>query len=328
MIATTSDRTVSQFVRAATSIALSGGFNERAVAYSGRWRDHDLTSWLERATSAVSTADAEGMLLPGTARVLDLVRSRTLLGRLGRVRRVPFSDPTPVATGGATFAWVGESAPIPVGRLAWGPASLPRTKAAGLVILTRELLEHSSPSAENLTREEIVSGIARFMDEAFVDPARAPVEGEAPGSITYGVDPIEPTGDLLADAAAAIGAVEDAVGGEGIVLLTSHRTAFQLGAAGVLDGGALYGQVPVLASDAVGTMLVAVSAPNVMVADDGMRVDAGQHASVEMDAEPEGGARELVSLWQSNSVALRATRYLNWRLAREGAVARVDLSGG
>lgn len=49
-----------------------------------------------------------------------------------------------------------------------------------------------------------------------------------------------------------------------------------------------------------------------------------EQASVEADTAPTAGHRELVSLWQMNLVALRATRFINWHKRRAGFVRYIS----
>ena len=332
-----------QFVRAASALAHAGGYNDAAAAYARRWTDTpDVAAWLERATVAAMDADSsDGLVLPGTTEILNQVRPRTLIGRIGRLRRVPFHRGAAIASGGVSFAWVGEGAPLPVGRLAWSRASLPVAKAGGIVVLTDELMKLSSPGAESVTREEIVRGLAAFLDSVFIDPDVVAVADESPGSITNGVTAIASTGTTadaaLADLRALIQAtLDDLETLDGVVLMMSDATAFALAtmttAGGSpafpglgVTGGTLYG-IPTLASSAVGGQIVSLHAPSMMLADDGrMAVDASIHASIAMDDAPTVDsvtptATNLVSLWQANAAALRITRWINWEAARADAV--------
>src|SRR5690606_27036434 len=96
---------------------------------------------------------------------------------------------------------------------------------------------------------------------------------------------------LVATVAAAVGTLE------GVVLLMSDANAFALGLmAGASGspvfptvgaaGGAISG-VPVITSSTMGSNIVAVHAPSVLLADEGgMDVDLAEHATVQMDTAP------------------------------------------
>ena len=93
-----------------------------------------------------------------------------------------------------------------------------------------------------------------------------------------------------------------------------------------LLGGSFQG-LPVIVSQYVGDQLVLVNAPDIYLADDGgVAVDMSREASLEMQSEPTGDSTtpspvELVSMFQTGSVAIRAERWINWRRRRTAAVA-------
>ncbi|HHZ3100689.1 TPA: phage major capsid protein, partial [Escherichia coli] len=93
-----------------------------------------------------------------------------------------------------------------------------------------------------------------------------------------------------------------------------------------LLGGTFQG-LPVIVSQYVGDQLVLVNAPDIYLADDGgVAVDMSREASLEMQSEPTSDSStpspvELVSMFQTGSVAIRAERWINWRRRRTAAVA-------
>jgi HK97 family phage major capsid protein len=98
-----------------------------------------------------------------------------------------------------------------------------------------------------------------------------------------------------------------------------------------MNGGTLMG-VPVIVSNYVpytspGSLVILVNASDIYLADDGqVAIDASREASLQMDNAPTNSSATptpttLVSMWQTNSVALRAERYINWAKRRSQAVA-------
>ena len=93
-----------------------------------------------------------------------------------------------------------------------------------------------------------------------------------------------------------------------------------------MTGGAFEG-LPVIVSDYVDGIVVLANASDIYVADDGgITVDMSREASLEMSDAPsqdatDGTGASLVSLWQTNSVGLRAERTINWARRRPSAVA-------
>jgi len=98
-----------------------------------------------------------------------------------------------------------------------------------------------------------------------------------------------------------------------------------------MNGGVFLG-VPVvvsdyLPSDTSGGMIVLVNARDIWLADDGqVTIDASREASLQMLDNPtnnsaSGTATSLVSMFQTNSTAFLAERYINWARRRSSGVA-------
>ena len=99
-----------------------------------------------------------------------------------------------------------------------------------------------------------------------------------------------------------------------------------------MNGGMLEG-IPVITSQYIGELahtggeiMVLVNASDVWLADDGqVTVDASREASIEMVDLPTedasgGVAAAMVSMWQTNSIAVRCERYINWAKRRAQGV--------
>lgn len=332
-VVSTSAERGSLFTRSAIAVALGGGVNVEAARHAAdRWPDSPRVALtLEKAaTAGMSTGNAEALAMPGTAEFLAMLRPRTILGRLSRLRRVPVNRSATLATGGAAYTWIGEGAPTPVGRLTFEAASLPDRKIGGLAVLTKDLLLSSSPAAEALVREELLGGLANFLDVAFTDPSRAGVPDVSPASITNGITSTPSAGDPSRDLRTLLGGFESL---DGVAVIASERQAIAFATAlpvGSFAGGLLFGVVPVVFSSAVGDNLIAMHAPSILFADDGAtELDAAEHATLMMDDAPTNDSvtptpTNVVSLWQANSVALKVTRWLNWERTNTDAVAVVS----
>jgi len=82
-----------------------------------------------------------------------------------------------------------------------------------------------------------------------------------------------------------------------------------------------------------GTILALVDEAEIFLADDGaVTVDASEQASIEMSDTPVGSSNptvvasstNLVSMWQTDSLALRAERFIWWGKRRAGAAQWID----
>ena len=73
--------------------------------------------------------------------------------------------------------------------------------------------------------------------------------------------------------------------------------------------------------------MIIMKADEVLLADDGqVTIDASREASLQMESAPDSpptATTVLTSLWQHNMVAIKAERFINWRLRRNNAVAYV-----
>jgi HK97 family phage major capsid protein/HK97 family phage prohead protease len=270
---------------------------------------------------------------------LELLRPETLLGKIPGLRRVPFNISMPVQTGGGTYNWVGEGAPKPVGNLQFSTATLGIAKAAGIIVISEELAKISNPSAEGVIRNDMVKGMAQYLDTQFIDPTVAAVTNVSPASITNLANGYATAGTSGDNARTDIKKAITLLTASNFpiseaVLVMSEANAFALSTAltsnGVLvnpnltaKGGTILG-VPVVTSQVAGSVVALIHAPSILFADDGgVSIDVSREAAVEMNTVPTSpvtSSSVLVSLWQNNLVGLRAERFINWKRARTTAV--------
>jgi HK97 family phage major capsid protein/HK97 family phage prohead protease len=330
------------FTRYCMALAASKGVRYDAIEYAKQWQSStpEVELVLKAAVAAGTTTDATwaGPLVSIqnlAAEFLELLRPATLLGRIPGLKQVPFNVKVPAQTGGGTYGWVGEGASKPVTKLAFTSVQLGISKAAGIIVFTEELARTSTPAAEQVFRNDMIAGIAKFLDEQFIDPTVAEVAGVHPASITNGVTPIVSAGNILADIKAMMAAFQTAnIGPANAVLLMSEMNAFSLAASTAaygpqaypnltMGGGSVLG-IPVVTSGTMADRLVLLDGPSILYADDGgVTVDVSREASVQMETAPPTPATYLVSLWQQNYVGLRAERFVNWKRARTGSVQLV-----
>jgi HK97 family phage major capsid protein len=283
---------------------------------------------------------------------IELLRPATIIGRIPGLRRVPFNIQMPRATAGTTMGWVGENAPKPVSNMSFETVTLRWAKAAGIVILTDELVRFSNPAAEAIVRQDMIDAMANFLDRQFVDPSVAAVTNVSPASITNGVTAVHRSGTNQAAFAADVQTLltvflNNNISTVGGVWIMSQRQALafslMINALGqpfyptvTAEGGTLLGY-PVVASENIpsvggspadGTPIIFAVAREIMLADDGQVViDASNQASVQMDSAPDSpptASTSLVSLWQMNMTGLRAERWINWLKRRAQAVQYID----
>lgn len=348
------------FARFAKSLAAGNGSRSEAlqIAKNQYPDDTKLHHVLKAAVSAGTTTDPAwaGALVEYQDYAQDFVeflRPQTIIGRFGQgsipsLRQVPFNVRIPAQTSGGSASWVGQGKAKPLTKFDFATITFGFSKVASIAVLTEELIRFSNPSADALVRNALAEAVIARLDTDFIDPAKAAVADVSPASITNGITAIPSTGDPDTDAAAAFGKfITNNLQPNGAVWLMSSTTALTLSmrknALGQKEypdmtmlGGTFQG-LPVIVSQYVGNQLVLVNAPDVYLADDGgVAVDMSREASLEMQSAPTHDsttptAVELVSMFQTNSVAIRAERWINWKRRRDAAVAvisSVDYSTG
>lgn len=339
------------FARMCMAMAAGGGDSYQTLQYAKQWKDSTPEvehlvqhMWQTKAAIAVgTTTDATWagplVVTQPLNEFLELLRPRTLLGRIPGLRQVPFNVSVPTQTTGGTYGWVGQNKPKPVTKADYATVTVPFAKAAGIIVLSEELVKLSSPSAENLVREEMIAGMGAFLDLQFQDPAVAVSAGVNPASITNGAATAAASGVTAAaaklDLAGRVAVFTAAnIPLEGSVWLMNDSNAFGLSISlnalgqplfpGMTPmGGTLLG-MPVVVSNSLSTRVVLLHAPSILYADEGgVRIDVSREASVQMDSAPTDtvdATTVYLSLWQRNLIGLRAERMITWIRARTAAV--------
>jgi HK97 family phage prohead protease len=285
------------------------------------------------------------------AAFLEYLRPMTILGRFGTgnvpaLRSVMFNTPIVTQTGGGAGYWVGEGKAKPLTSFNFARTTLPPTKVANICALTDESIRFSNPKSDIIVRDSLAQALRERLDIDFIDPAKTAVAGVSPASITNGAATVVSSGDdaddirldirsLYAKFAAANNPVSS-----GVWIMSSNNAVAlammtnPLGqpefASMTMTGGSLNG-MPVIASDYITkamNIVVLVNASDIFVADDGeISIDASREASLEMSDAPAHnsgtptGATSLVSMFQTNTVAIRAERIINWMRGRTQSVA-------
>lgn len=310
-----------------------------------RWNDTpEVEAILRAAVTPGSTTDttfAEPLvqLTNATGEFIDLLRAKEVIGRIPGFDRVPFNVKVPRGTTDPTAYWVGQGDVKPLSRPGFDSITMLFHKVAGIVPMTEELMKFSNPSAEVKVRDGLISALAYLTDRDFLDPTKAAVTGVSPASVTNGVTPVTASGTtadaLRADLADLLQGFADAnEDPAGIVFIMTPTQALNIGlmrnslgqkefpnvtmAGGELEGFPVITTTNIVAtggSPTDGYPIVAVNAPNVYLAEEGVEVDVSREASLQMqDApdSPETASTVLVSLWQRNMVAIKAERFITW----------------
>lgn len=283
---------------------------------------------------------------------IELLRPQTVIGKIPGLTRVPFNVRMSGQDSGSTAYWVGQGKPVPVSKLNTTEVTLGIAKAAGLVVLTKELVRSSEPSAELIVRNDLIKTISQFMDVQFLDPSVAAVTNVSPASITNAVTATTPTGTALANLRtdvqtlfrAFIAQNDDPLSAVWIMdpsmALTISLMQNALGQPEFpqisMSGGTFFG-LPVVVSNSAnitgspdsGHMIILAKASDILYADEGgTEIDASDQASIQMLDNPTNDASDgtpttMVSMFQTNSVAIKAVRFVNWKKRRSTAVSYI-----
>ena len=247
-----------------------------------------------------------------------IARSASLFGKIPGLKSVPFNVRCPIETTAATYAWSGEAKPKPISSMAFSTGiTLDLLKAIGIVVFSKEFLTLSTPGTEVALRDTLVAGLVSFQDLSFLNPTSTAIAGVRPASITSGTVAIPSTGNLAVDVQSLITAFfTGRPGAQDPVLIAGGAKAAQLRAMEPNFG------LPIYSSEAAGGTVVMLDPSGIYFADGGVEIGLSGAASVQMSDTPDDPSTATtvnVSLFQTNSIAYRVERFLNFQ-AVTGAV--------
>jgi HK97 family phage major capsid protein/HK97 family phage prohead protease len=283
---------------------------------------------------------------------VEFLRPMTLVGRIQGWRGVPFNVRVGGMDGGATGYWVGQGLGINVSRPTSTSISLGITKVGGLTVITKELAMLSTPSAELMVRNDLAKALQQKADTSLIDPNSGGTTNVQPAALTYGVTPRQATGTdyaaLKADWKVLTSAFYAAnIPLSGSVVIMKEELAEALSLMTTTQGvpqfprmedwaagnGRFMGR-PVFATQVADTsgspdfdnLLILLQPGEVFLADDGgAGVEASDQVSIQMDdaatnkSTATATGASLVSMFQTDSIAVKAIRHINWTKARSQA---------
>jgi HK97 family phage major capsid protein len=271
---------------------------------------------------------------------IEFLNSRTIFDKLA-LRDVPANVQIKGQDGASTAYWVGEGKAIPATTSDFFNVTLTPLKLAALAAVSKELLRDSSPAAEQLVRDSLANAAAQLIDTTFLGTAAA-VSGAKPAGIFNGVTPVVTSGTdanaVRADVSALVNKFIATKNATGLVwvmhptqalILTMMRT--QLGIdefKGITpDGGVFFGFPVVLGENVDSNALILLRPADIYkIGDSGIQVDTSTDATIEMSDAPTGAllpptaaSVNMVNMFQSDSVAIKVVRSINYAKRRAGA---------
>lgn len=278
-----------------------------------------------------------------TGDFIDYLYNQTVFDRLP-LREVPANVHIKGQDGTATAYWVGQSKSIPVTKPDFSDVTLTALKVAAIAVISKELLRDSTPSAERLVRDALVEASAQRVDSTFLS-ASAAVANVSPAGILNGLTAGTSAGndiaDVITDVKALYAGFIAANNADGLQYVTTQTLAKSLGlmqhALGNFafpglsaTGGTLLGD-PLTAGGNVGAGDLILLKPSDIykIGDRGVEVSLSTEAAIQMDSAPDGASDTptahagVVSMFQTESVAIKVVRPLNYAKRRASAVAYI-----
>lgn len=220
-------------------------------------------------------------------------------------------------------------------------------KVAAIAAATKETLTRASIAADTLLRDELARAVGETIDSTLISD-NAAVTDESPAGLLNGVSALDLTGDntvagVRCDIAAFIKAfINSNLSVSGAFWAMPETLAVDLSLMtnevgnpafpGITPNGGTLAGLPVFTSqyvpvESAGSVVALVRGDDIFLGDEGgVQVSVSDQASLIMDSAPSGNsttptAAQMVSMWQTNSVAFLVERFLNWQKRRTQAVA-------
>ena len=305
-----------------------------------------VAGWAAELVQQIN-ADLMPTLLPSAVYPsLSAMGLKLTFGRNGRIV-VPTRSATPSVAG----SFVGEGAPIPVRQAAFTATTMVPKKMAVITTWTREMDEHSVPAIEGLLRNAIQEDTQIAIDTILLDAN--PATAIRPAGLRSGVAGLTPTAGggfnaLVGDLKALSGAILTATNGNvrSMVFIMNPQQALSIGFTQPAVPGGLFPFAtdinnnrlmgyPVIKSGTVplGTVICMDAADYVSITGDTPRFEISDQATLHMEdtspqhigtaGTPGVVAAPAVSMFQTDSLALRLILPMNWAQRRAGTIAWV-----
>jgi HK97 family phage prohead protease len=261
--------------------------------------------------------------------------------------------PTRTTTTTLAGAWVGEGAPKPVRKASFSSITLTPFKLAVISTFSEEMALYSTPAIEGIIRQAMQDDTAISLDTYLIDNVAA--SAVRPAGLLNGVTPLTATAagtraeKMVADLQQLANAIIAAGGGSSIVYLVNPAQMLSMGLVQTTTGDFLFSGGPEAAARFNGASIIAsLTVPAGTV----IAIDASEFATATGDAprfavsneatlheedttplalsatgSPNTVAAPMRSLFQTDTVAIRMTLYVTWKMRRTGMVQTVASVG-
>lgn len=311
----------------------------------------NLVRWIKAAVAGGGTGSGEwGSELADsdtkfTGDFITFLHGMTVFDRLP-LRAVPARVHIKGQDGAATGYWVGESKAIPPSAQDFSDVELTPLKVAAMAVVSNELLRDSSPAAEMLVRDALAEASAQRVDTTFLG-AGAASAGVSPAGLLNGVTAVQASGTdaaaIRADIQSLYAPFFSAKNASGIQLIMTPSMAkaisLLVNALGQSEfpgltsgGGALLGDTVWTGDNVTNGQIIAIKPSDVFkIGDSGLAVSMSREATIEMNDAAAGAsdtpvamASHTVSMYQTESTAIKVVRSINYAKRRSHAVQYID----
>jgi HK97 family phage major capsid protein len=316
----------------------------------------ERSNWIERQTitsifkSAVSATGTESSTFYPVAQDLQALQAKvSAMRQLQGFRRIPSNVNCLSETVGAVAYWGSEGQAAPVSALAFQRSALVGQRINALSVVTNELAMLATPEADTFIASDHARVSAEKLDATFFDPTNAGSPEVWPKSVTSDAPTFVSSGSSVSaidsDLRLLIQSLVD--GGSNLVnavWVMNPITASFLGTLRGSGGSPSYPEMgiggrllglPAIATAGItrsgspspGTSyLCLVDASRVWLTESGMTFRASDQATVQMDNAPTGNSMTptnstLVSMWQTESLALLSSNFVNWKAVTDASAA-------
>ena len=340
----------SVIAKAVSSIEMrNGNFITPGDVAKHRWKSNpNLVNWISKAAVAGGgTGSGEwGAELAQSDQqfngdFIEFLYGLTVFDRLP-LRTIPARVHVRGQDGAATAYWTGESKAIAVSKPDFSDVELLPLKVGAIATCSKELVMSSDPSAEMWIRDSLAQASAQRVDTTFLGSAAAS-SGVSPAGILNGLSALAPSGtDAAAVRADMMSLYADFLTAKNASGLVQIMTPSMAKALALLvnalgqpefvglnaNGGTLLGD-PVYTGDNVtpGDWILMKPSDIWKIGDGGVQVSMSDVATIEQNDAPQGAgdtptaaSATLMSMWQTESVAFKVVRPINYAKRRTGAV--------
>jgi hypothetical protein len=318
-------RLANKFVHMAKGLALTGSWEAAGEYLREYWPVYrELPLACRAATTASSLADLQGNTDYNsvTAAFVESLRGKSVFDSVSEhANEVPLGEPILSAAQAVEGNVI---VPRPISKLNLTGGPIEAKTAATVVVLSRTALQYSSGT--RLMARELTAGTVQATDRAFLDGLVAFVGSnvEVAGSGGVGADV-----KTLLDTVAS-------TGGESLFLvvrpeLANRLSTIQNTAQENIDmtptGGSVCGirclvsgQLP--PADSNGHTVALIDAASLAFANGPIGLGVTDAGVIDLSDDPEGA--HIVSLFQEDAVAVRASRLFGWRMTRASGVSAMS----